>query len=171
AEKANAPSKESAVKKNVVEPYILPNPFSGRLKNEKALEQMLKYAKFMKDLLTKKTRLEEASWVTLNERFCVVLLYKIPIKGRDPMSFTIPCIIGSQAIDKALADLGASISLMPYSMFSRLEMRELKPTRMCIELANKMTQYPQGIDENVPVKIDKFAFSVDFLILDKKEDS
>ncbi|GKA23453.1 DNA-directed DNA polymerase [Tanacetum coccineum] len=73
-------------------------------------------------------------------------------------------------IDKALADLGASISLMPYSMYTRLDFGELKPTRMCIELANKLTQYPKEIAKNVIVKIDKFIFPVDFVVLDMKED-
>ncbi|GJY71305.1 putative reverse transcriptase domain-containing protein [Tanacetum coccineum] len=73
-------------------------------------------------------------------------------------------------INKALADLGASISLMPYSMFLRLNLGELKPTRMCIELANRSTQIPRGIAENIFVKIDKFVFPVDFVVLDMKED-
>ncbi|GJY53533.1 reverse transcriptase domain-containing protein [Tanacetum coccineum] len=100
------------------------------------------YAKFMKDLLTQRGRGNEASKITLNER-------------------------GS---NKALADLGASISLMPYSMFLILNLGELKPTRMCIELADKSTQIPKGIVENVIVKIDKFVFPVDFTVLDMKED-
>ncbi|GJW74055.1 putative reverse transcriptase domain-containing protein [Tanacetum coccineum] len=73
-------------------------------------------------------------------------------------------------ITRALADLGASISLMPYSMFLRLNLGDLKPTRMCIELANKTTQFPKGIAKNVMVKIDKFVFLVDFVILDMEED-
>ncbi|GJV47696.1 reverse transcriptase domain-containing protein [Tanacetum coccineum] len=135
-----------------------------------ALEQVLKYAKFMKDLLSKKERMEETSRITLNERCFAILLKEIPLKKNDPWSFTIPCIIGKVGIDKALADLGASISLMPYSMFMRLGLGELKPTRMCIELANKSTQYPRGIVENVIVKINKFVFPVDFVVLDMEED-
>ncbi|GKD64686.1 putative nucleotidyltransferase, ribonuclease H, partial [Tanacetum coccineum] len=73
-------------------------------------------------------------------------------------------------INKALADLGASIGLMPYSMFLRLNLGELKPTRMCIELANKSTQILKGIAENVIDKIDRFVFPVDFIVLDMKED-
>nr|GEV42594.1 hypothetical protein [Tanacetum cinerariifolium] len=73
-------------------------------------------------------------------------------------------------IDKALADLGASISLMTYSMYVRLDLGELKPTRMCIEVANKSTQYPRGIAEYVILKIDKFIFPIDFIVLDMKED-
>ncbi|GJS85174.1 reverse transcriptase domain-containing protein [Tanacetum coccineum] len=98
-----------------------------------ALEQMPKYAKFMKDLLTQRGR-------------------------------------GQSGTNKALADLGASISLMPYSMFLRLNLGELKPTRMCIKLANKSTKIPKGIAENVIVKIDRFVFPVDFIVLDIKED-
>ncbi|GJZ03119.1 hypothetical protein Tco_0521080 [Tanacetum coccineum] len=82
-----------------------------------ALEQMPKYANFMKDLLTNKAKFEETSMITLNERCSAVLLNKIPFQERDPESFTIPCVIGKLVIDKALADLGASISLMPYSVF------------------------------------------------------
>ncbi|GKE96104.1 reverse transcriptase domain-containing protein [Tanacetum coccineum] len=104
-----------------------------------ALEQMPKYAKFMKDLLARKGKTEEKSKITLNERCSAVLLNKIPIKEKDPGSFTILCIIEKMGIDKALVDLGANISLMPYSMYERLDLGELKTTRMCIELANKST--------------------------------
>ncbi|GJW08590.1 transposon ty3-I gag-pol polyprotein [Tanacetum coccineum] len=135
-----------------------------------ALEQMPKYAKFIKDLLTRKGKTEETSKIILNERCSAVLLNKILFKEKDPGSFTIPCVIGKVGIDKALADLGARISLMPYSMYARLDLGELKPTRMCIELANKSTQYPKGIAKNVIIKIDKFIFPVDFVVLDMKED-
>nr|GEX36828.1 reverse transcriptase domain-containing protein [Tanacetum cinerariifolium] len=80
---------------------------------------MPKYANFMKDLLTNKAKFEETSKVTLNERCFVVLLNTIPLKERDIWSFNIPCAIWKLVIDKALADLGVSISLMPYSMFVR----------------------------------------------------
>ncbi|GJS52985.1 putative nucleotidyltransferase, ribonuclease H [Tanacetum coccineum] len=92
-----------------------------------ALEQMPKYAKFMKDLLAKKGKINEASWITLNERCSAVVLNKIRLKERDQGSFTIPCVIGKSGITKVLADLGASISLMPYSVFLRLDIGELKP--------------------------------------------
>ncbi|GKC57002.1 hypothetical protein Tco_1084600, partial [Tanacetum coccineum] len=99
-----------------------------------------------------------------------MLLNKIPFKEKDPGSFTIPCVIGKVGIDKALADLGASISLMPYSMYARLDLGELKTTRMCIKLANQSTQYPSGVAQNVIVKIDKIIFPMDFVVLDMKED-
>ncbi|GJW73727.1 hypothetical protein Tco_0133097 [Tanacetum coccineum] len=131
---------------------------------------MPKYAKFMKDLLSKKGKGSETSKITLNEQCSVIVLNKVPPKEKDPRSFTIPYIIGQSGITKALADLGASISLMPYLMFLRLNLGNLKPTRKCIELANKTTQFPKENAENVMVKIDKFIFPVDFVILDMEED-
>nr|GEU95004.1 hypothetical protein [Tanacetum cinerariifolium] len=83
---------------------------------------MPKYAKFMKDLLTNKAKFKETSKDTLNERCLVILLNKIHLKEKDSGSFTIPCAIGRMGIDRALADLGVSINLMPYSMLLRLEL-------------------------------------------------
>ncbi|GKA49598.1 reverse transcriptase domain-containing protein [Tanacetum coccineum] len=113
---------------------------------------------------------EQASSIKKIESYLAILLNKIPPKVKDPRSFTIPCVIGKGGINKALADLGASISLMPYSMFLRLYIGELKPTWMCIELANKSTQFSKGIVENVIIKSDKFIFPVDFVVLDMEED-
>ncbi|GKG03240.1 reverse transcriptase domain-containing protein, partial [Tanacetum coccineum] len=81
---------------------------------------MPKYAKFLKGLLTNKARLEEACTITMNERCSAVLLNKLPSKEKDPGSFTIPYDIGQLHIDNALVDLGASISLMPYTMYEKL---------------------------------------------------
>ncbi|GJU93187.1 reverse transcriptase domain-containing protein [Tanacetum coccineum] len=86
-----------------------------------ALSQMPKYTKFLKVLLTNKARLEEACTTTMNEMCSAVLLNKLPSKEKDPWSFTIPCDIGQLHINNALANLGASISLMPYTMYEKLE--------------------------------------------------
>ncbi|GJZ36465.1 copia protein, partial [Tanacetum coccineum] len=91
----------------------------------------------------------EASKIILNEQCSVVILNKVPPKEKDPGAFTISCIMGQSGITKALADLGASISLMPYTMFLQLNLGDLKPTQMCIELENKTTQFLKGIAENV----------------------
>ncbi|GJY40576.1 reverse transcriptase domain-containing protein, partial [Tanacetum coccineum] len=82
-------------------------------------------------------RLEEACTVTMNERCSAVLLNKLPSKEKDTGSFTIPCDIGHLHINNALADLGASISLMPYTMYEKLGLEEPKPTRMSLELADR----------------------------------
>ncbi|GJQ99146.1 putative nucleotidyltransferase, ribonuclease H [Tanacetum coccineum] len=78
----------------------------------------------------------------MNERCSSVLLNKLPLKEKDPGSFTIPCDIGNLHIDNALADLGASISLMPYSMYEKLGLEEPKLTRMSLELADRFFQIP-----------------------------
>ncbi|GKB40874.1 DNA-directed DNA polymerase [Tanacetum coccineum] len=136
-----------------------------------ALAQMPKYAKFLKGLLSNKARLEEACTITINERCSAVLLNKLPSKEKDPGSFTIPCDIGHLHIDNALADLGASISLMPYTMYEKLGLGEPKPTRISLELADRSIQYPRGIAEDVLIKIDKLVLPIDFVILDMREDS
>ncbi|GKB66101.1 reverse transcriptase domain-containing protein [Tanacetum coccineum] len=109
---------------------------------------MLKYARFLKGLLSNKTRLGEACTVTMNERCSAVLLNKLPSKEKDPGSFTIPCDIRHLHINNALADLGASISLMPYTMYEKLGLGEPKPTRMSLELADRSIQYLRGIAED-----------------------
>ncbi|GJR58004.1 hypothetical protein Tco_1500166 [Tanacetum coccineum] len=80
----------------------------------------------------------------MNERCSAVLLNKLPLKEKDPGSFTIPCDIGNLHIDNALADLGASISLMPYSMYEKLGLGEPKPTRMSLELADRKAVLRKG---------------------------
>ncbi|GKF45005.1 DNA-directed DNA polymerase, partial [Tanacetum coccineum] len=132
---------------------------------------MPKYAKFLNGLLTNKARLEEACKITINERCSAVLLNKLPSKKKDPGSFTIHYDIGQLHIDNALADLGASISLMSYTMYEKLGLREPKATRMRLELADRSIQYPRGIIENVLIKVDKFVLPIDFIILDMPEDS
>ncbi|GJX58082.1 vacuolar-sorting receptor 1-like protein [Tanacetum coccineum] len=111
-------------------------------------------------------RLKEACTVTMNERCSTVLLNKLLSKEKDPGSFTILCDIGHLHINNSLADLGASISLMPYTMYKKLGLGEPKPTRMSLELADRSIQYPGGIEENVLIKIDKFILPIDFVILD-----
>ncbi|GJU57187.1 reverse transcriptase domain-containing protein [Tanacetum coccineum] len=105
----------------------------------------------------------------MNERCSAVLLNKLPSKEKDPGSFIIPCDIGNLHINNASADLGASISLMPYTMYEKLGLGEPKPT-LSLELADRSVQYPQGIAEDVLIKIDKFILPIDFVILDMKED-
>ena len=97
---------------------------------------MPKYAKFLKDLLTNRKKLEEVTDVTMNATCSAVVMNKLPEKLSDPGSFTIPCIIGFTETVRALADLGASINLMPYSLYLKLALGELKPTRMSIQLAD-----------------------------------
>ncbi|GJV23766.1 DNA-directed DNA polymerase [Tanacetum coccineum] len=135
------------------------------------LVQMPKYPKYLKSLLTNKSRLEDACTVTMNERCLAVLLNKVLSKEKDLLSFTIPYQVSNLQIDNALADLGVGRSLMPYTMYEKLGLGEPKPTRMSLELVDRSIQYPRGIVENVLIKFDKFILPIDFIILDMPEDS
>ncbi|GJY92717.1 gag-pol polyprotein [Tanacetum coccineum] len=96
--------------------------------------------------------------------------YSIPQKEKDPGSFTLPCYINNVCFDNALADLGASVSVMPLSTYLNLGLGELAHTKLTVELAYRTVKYPKGIAENVLVGIGKFVFPVDFIILDMPED-
>ena len=93
-----------------------------------ALEQMPSYVKFMKNILSKKRRLSDFKTVNLTEECNAILHRKLPQKLKDPSSFTIPCTIGNSIFERALCDLGASINLMPLSIFRRLGLGEARPT-------------------------------------------
>ncbi|XP_076905366.1 uncharacterized protein LOC143561111 [Bidens hawaiensis] len=135
-----------------------------------ALQHMPKYAKFLKDLLKRKDRLGEVSSIPLMGDCSAVVLNRVPEKLSDPGVFMIPVLFGSDAMSHALADLGASINLMPYSLYEKLELGELTPTRMSLSLPDHSVKYPRGIIENLLVKVDKFVFPVDFVVLDMEAD-
>nr|GEW38595.1 hypothetical protein [Tanacetum cinerariifolium] len=127
-------------------------------------------AKVLKDLLSHKGKLKkEASLVKLSEECFAIIQRSLPQKEGDPGSFTLPCLIGPLAVKNALADLGASINLMPYSLVRRLGISKLKPTRMSIQLAGRSIKYPIGVCENLLVKVSKFIFPVDFVVLEMDE--
>ncbi|XP_057810441.1 uncharacterized protein LOC131024906 [Salvia miltiorrhiza] len=174
-------------------PYCPPIPFPQRLQKKnvesefskfleifrkvhiniplvEALQQMPKYAKFLKEVLSKKKKLEEFETVNLTEECCAILQKKLPIKIKDPGSFTIPCDVGNGRFGKALCDLGASINLMPLSIFNKLEIGTIKPTTIALQMADRSVSYPKGIVEDVLVRVDKFIFLVDFVVLDMVED-
>ncbi|GJU03533.1 retrovirus-related pol polyprotein from transposon TNT 1-94 [Tanacetum coccineum] len=108
--------------------------------------------------------------VKLNARCSAVLQNELPPKEKDPGSFVLPCIISNTMVSNALADLGASISVMSFSMFKRLGLGNRRPVNMVIKMKDRSMQSPKGIVENVLVKIHKFIFLVDFVILDIIED-
>ncbi|GJT00416.1 ribonuclease H-like domain, reverse transcriptase, RNA-dependent DNA polymerase [Tanacetum coccineum] len=94
----------------------------------------------------------------------------LPRKEKDPGSFTLPCYINNVCFEKALADLGASVSVMPLSTYLNLGLGELAHTKLTVELADRIVKHPKGIAKNVLVGIGKFVFPVDFIILDMPED-
>ncbi|KAK8947387.1 hypothetical protein KSP39_PZI006995 [Platanthera zijinensis] len=135
-----------------------------------ALEQMPSYVKFMKDILSKKRRFEDKEIVALTEECSAIVQKKIPPKLKDPGSFTIPCSIGVKFSGKALCDLGASINLMPLSIYTKLGLGEIAPTSLTLQLADRTLAFPKGIVEDVLVKVEKFIFPADFVVLDMDED-
>ena len=134
------------------------------------LEQMPKYAKFLKEMLSNKRKLVDNEKVMLTEECSTILQRKLPPKLKDPRSYTIPCTIGDFDFDKVLCDLGASVNLMPLSIFRKLEIGEVKPTMVCLQFADRSIKHPRGIIEDVLVKVDKFLFPIDFIVLDMEED-
>ncbi|GKA03153.1 reverse transcriptase domain-containing protein, partial [Tanacetum coccineum] len=118
-----------------------------------ALAYMPKYAKMVKDLLTNKEKLLELVNTSLNENCSAVLLKKLPEKLGDTERFLIPCELQELESCMSLADLGASINLMPLSVWEKLTLLELTPTRMTLELATRAVAYPVDIAKDVFVKV------------------
>ena len=133
--------------------------------------QMPLYAKFLKEILSKKRRFAEEGIVNLTATCSAVIKKNLPEKMEDPGSFTIPCTIGGFEIQKALCDSGASINLMPLFVVRRLSLGELTPTTVTLQMADRTMAKPEGVIEDVLVKVGKFVFLVDFIILDIEEDS
>ncbi|XP_021996149.1 uncharacterized protein LOC110893347 [Helianthus annuus] len=132
---------------------------------------MPKYVKFLKDLLKRKDRIDELSNIPLTRGCSAVVLNKLPEKLTDPGTFTIPCLFGGVVTPAhALADLGASVNLMPFSLYEKLRLGELMPTHMSLSLADRSVKYSRWIIENLLVKVDKFVFPVDFVVLDMEAD-
>ena len=133
--------------------------------------QMPLYAKFLKEILSKKRRIAEEGVVNLTATCSAVIKKNLPEKMKDPGSFTIPCIIGEFEFQKALCDSGANINLMPLSVARKLSLGELTPTTVTLQMADRTMEKPEGVIEAVLVKVGKFIFPVDFIILDMEEDS
>ena len=135
-----------------------------------ALTQMPHYAKFMKDLLRKNRKFTEEGIVSLNATCSAIIQKSIPEKMQDLGSFTIPWMIGNADMGKALCDSGASINLMPLSVAKRLSLRKLTPTAMTLQMADRTLAHPEGILEDVLIKVIKFVFLVDFVVINIEED-
>ncbi|XP_050895129.1 uncharacterized protein LOC127101723 [Lathyrus oleraceus] len=175
-------------------PYKPPVPFSQRLvksKNEgqfkkfvellkqlnitmpftKAITQIPPYAKFLKEVLSNKKKLEDEEIVMLTTKCSAIIQNSMPPKLKDPGSFSIPCVIEKFIIDKASCDLGASVSLMLLSTCEKLNLGELRPTKMSLQLDDRSVKFPIGMLENILVRIRQFYIPIDFVIMDINEDS
>ena len=130
------------------------------------IKQVPTYAKFLKDLCTVKRGLGIEKKAFITEQVNAIIQSKAPVKYKDPGSPTISINIGGTCIDKALLDLGASVNLLPYSVYKQLGLGELKPTNITLSLVDRSVKIPTGIVEDVLVKVDKFYYPVDFVVLD-----
>nr|GEW39266.1 hypothetical protein [Tanacetum cinerariifolium] len=188
------PHKEPDVPKTLPKPNI---PYSSRLNDQKLREKatnqmekffqifqdlqfnisfadalilMPKFASTIKSLLTNKDNLFELAKIRLNENCSAMLLKKLPEKLRDPGKFFIPCDFPGMDVCHALADLGASINLMSLSIWKKISLPELTPTQMTLELADRSITHPKGVAKDVFVKVGKFYFPTDFVVVDFEAD-
>ena len=134
-----------------------------------ALAQMPNYVKFMKEIMSNKKKLEVGT-VNLSENCSSIIQRKLLEKLIDTGSFTIPCVIGEHTFNKALCDLDASINMMPYLVAKQLNMGKITPTALSLQMADRSMTLPKGIIEDVLIKVGKFIFPVDFVVLDMEED-
>ncbi|KAM2449544.1 hypothetical protein PS1_019639 [Malus domestica] len=134
-----------------------------------AIKQIPKYAKFLKKLCTTRKRIREKEVVHVSENVSALLQRKLPPKCKDPGSFTIPCVIGNTSFDHAMLDLGASINVMPYSVYASMNLGKLKNDGVIIQLADRSNAYPKGVLEDVLVQVDHLIFPADFYVLDMED--
>ncbi|GKB60311.1 reverse transcriptase domain-containing protein [Tanacetum coccineum] len=135
-----------------------------------ALIEMPKFNKWLSTLLRNKEKLEEIAITTVNAECSAIILNKVPEKLEDPGKFLIPCALQELDRTNALADSGASINLLPHSIYKQLGLGALKPTRMTLELANRSVTHPMGIAEDVVVRVDGFTFLADFVVVNFEPD-
>ncbi|RVW73712.1 Transposon Ty3-I Gag-Pol polyprotein [Vitis vinifera] len=130
------------------------------------IKQVPTYAKFLKDLCTVKRGLNVTKKTFLTEQVSAIIQCKSPVKYKDPGCPTISVNIGGTHVEKALLDLGASVNLLPYSVYKQLGLGGLKPTTITLSLADRSVKIPRGVIEDVLVQVGKFYYPVDFVVLD-----
>ncbi|XP_057452083.1 uncharacterized protein LOC130743880 [Lotus japonicus] len=144
-----------------------------------ALKQIPRYAKFLKELCTQKRKLKGNERVRMGRNVSAIIgkagkpapVSDVPEKCEDPGTFSVPCVIGDTKFENAMLDLGASINVMPMSIFKSLSLGPLKPTGVVIQLANRSTAHPAGWVEDVLVRVGKLVFPADFYVLEMEKGS
>ncbi|GKD14672.1 reverse transcriptase domain-containing protein [Tanacetum coccineum] len=166
------PIPEPDVPKTLPKPNIsYPSNFNDQhISFADTLLLMPRFAPTIKSFLMNKDKLFELAKIPLNENCSVMLLKKLPEKLGDPGKFLKPCDFPGMDVHHALADLGASINLMPLSIWKKLSLPELTPTRMTLELADRSITSPKGLAEDVFVKVGMFYFPTDFVVVDFEAD-
>ena len=132
------------------------------------IKQVPTCAKFLKDLCTVKRGLNVDKNAFLTEQVSAIIQCKTLVKYKDPGCPTILVNIGGTCVEKTLLDLGASVNLLPYSVYEQLGLGELKPTTITLSIADRSIKIPKGTVEDVLIQVDKFYYPVDFVVLDTK---
>ncbi|XP_021716718.1 uncharacterized protein LOC110684587 [Chenopodium quinoa] len=135
-----------------------------------AITQMPRYSKFLKEILSGKRMCNEVDSVEVGSCCSAFIYNALPKKMEDPGNFSIPCEIKRKMFNNAFCDLGASVSVMPYSIFKKLELGELLPSNITLQLADRTIMIPKGRVEDVPLMIGGFTIPVNFIVLEIAED-
>ncbi|XP_026458986.1 uncharacterized protein LOC113359567 [Papaver somniferum] len=131
-----------------------------------AIKQIPFYAKFLRDMCTMKRKLNVHKKAFLTEQVSSIITQKTPPKFMDPGCPTIACTIGEHRVEHALLDLGASVNLLPYSVYVQLELGDLKSTSVTLQLDDRSIKIPRGVVEDVLIQVESFVYPVDFIVLD-----
>ena len=177
--------KEDSMKKSMPSPFPQALKYKKKASNQTKILEVLRqvkvnippldmikqvptYAKFLVDLCTVKRGLNVDKKAFFIKQVSAIIQSKTLVKYKDPGSPTISENIGGTCVDIALLNLGASVNLLPYSVYKQLGLGELKPTNITLSLADRSVKIPKGIVEDVLVKVENFYYPVDFVILDTK---
>ena len=175
--------KENAVKKSTPLPFLQALKAKKKAINQTEMLEVLRqvkvniplldmikqvptYAKFLNDLCIVKRGLNVDKKAFLTEQVSAIIQCKTPVKYKDLSCPTISVNIGGTCVEKALLDLGASVNLLPYSVYKQLGLGELKTTSITLSLANRSIKIPKSAMEDVLIQVDKFYYPVDFIVLD-----
>ncbi|XP_052621458.1 uncharacterized protein LOC128127127 [Lactuca sativa] len=135
-----------------------------------AIRQVPRYAKFLKELCTSKKKLRGNETVKVSENVFAVLQKRMPPKCKDPGVFTVPCKLGNLYVPRAMLDLGASINVLPYSVYKSIGIATLTKTGVIIQLANRSIVHLKDVLEDVLVQVNELVFPTDFYVLDMGDD-
>ncbi|XP_022866253.1 uncharacterized protein LOC111386055 [Olea europaea var. sylvestris] len=158
-------SKNLQIKTNA---FIKPHKLHVNIPLIEAISQIPNYAKFLKEILSKKRRLIDFETIKLNEEYSAILQNKLPLELQHPGSLKIPCS-GNDLTFNCLCDSGASINLMSFSVYRILGLEKLKDRSISLQLVDRSIKYPRRVVENVLIKVGIFIFPVDFVVLDIEE--
>ncbi|CAN6483183.1 unnamed protein product [Victoria cruziana] len=130
------------------------------------IQQVPAYARFLKELCTRKRKGRVPECVMLSEGTSSLLQRRLPLKLEDPGAPIIPCMLGHICVEQALLDLGASVNVLPEFFYDVFGLEGLRPTSMMIQMADRSVKAPRGVLEDVLIKIEDLIFPVDFVVLD-----